>query len=504
MTNDTTKGPSPKRKGGRPRKGTLEMRGETWHARLTVTVAGEVIRQWRDTGTNDKTAARRKLARWVKESAAGTALPNPDAAKAPETVASYAEGWIDSRRRRGIASADYEARIFERVWKPTIGHMALGAVMASHIRGVLDDAATGRLLPVKRKGQTTEPKPYSRQTVAHIRATIFRLFDSAWRDELISENRVARVSVPEMVETKKPRAVLSDPEIVALVSHPDVDAEIKVLLLLSRCIGGIRSGDLNAMTWDAFSPGFEVCTLVRRKTRKKRSTPEPFEVPEMARPFVAAWWERQGRPAAGPVFPVRKGERAGLAKKATNMSYADRLRRELARAGIVRHELHHETATTLPVDFHSTRRAYAQALARIGLNAQEAARLTGHADLDVHQRYLESAAVRVLPSAAVPYVDPTSAALVANRNRPKLGAKPARPADAANDADPLQTARIAVRSDHLSGTSSVGRARASQARGHGFESRVPLRKNRQIVILVRGAPESFCMVRAETRKCRGG
>jgi hypothetical protein len=46
------------------------------------------------------------------------------------------------------------------------------------------------------------------------------------------------------------------------------------------------------------------------------------------------------------------------------MSYAERLRRELWRAGLRRHELHFETATTLPVDFHSTRRAYATALVR--------------------------------------------------------------------------------------------------------------------------------------------
>lgn len=450
MSDDTTKN-----RGGRPRKGSLEMRGGTWHARITVTAEGESVRRWRDTGTSDRTVARRKLARWVRDAAQGAELPAAEAAKAAETVASYAEGWIESRRKRGIASAGYEERIFARVWKPAIGHMPLGEVMASHVRSVLDDAATGQLMPVRRNGQKTNPKPYSRQSVAHIRATIFRLFDSAWRDELIPENRVARVSVPEMVETKKPRAVLSDAEIVTLVGHPEADSEIKLLLLLSRCIGGIRSGDLNAMTWDAFSPGFEVCTLVRRKTRRKRSTPEPFDVPAAIRPFIEAWWRRQQCPSAGPCFPVRKGERAGLAKKASNMSYADRLRRELLRAGIDRHELHHETATTRPTDFHSVRRGFAQALARVGLNAQEAAKLTGHSDLDVHQRYLETAALRVLPAAAVPYVDPTSAALVANRNRPKLGAKPTQYDEPANDADPLQPTGIAVGSDLQAGLAQL-------------------------------------------------
>jgi hypothetical protein len=32
--------------GGRPCKGSLEFRGKTWHARLTVTVEGESVRKW--------------------------------------------------------------------------------------------------------------------------------------------------------------------------------------------------------------------------------------------------------------------------------------------------------------------------------------------------------------------------------------------------------------------------------------------------------------------------
>jgi hypothetical protein len=35
-----------KHAGGRPRKGSLEFRGKTWHARLTVTVDGEAVRKW--------------------------------------------------------------------------------------------------------------------------------------------------------------------------------------------------------------------------------------------------------------------------------------------------------------------------------------------------------------------------------------------------------------------------------------------------------------------------
>ena len=92
-------------------------------------------------------------------------------------------------------------------------------------------------------------------------------------------------------------------------------------------------------------------------------------------------------------------------KKRANMSYADRLRRELTKAGITRHELHHETDTTLPVDFHSTRRAYATALARADVNEQKAMVLTGHTDPKVHRRYYESL-VAEPPAGALPPLNP--------------------------------------------------------------------------------------------------
>jgi hypothetical protein len=41
-----------------------------------------------------------------------------------------------------------------------------------------------------------------------------------------------------------------------------------------------------------------------------------------------------------------------------------------------------------PVDFHSWRRAYTQALADAGTNAQHATALAGHASLSAHARYL--------------------------------------------------------------------------------------------------------------------
>ena len=99
-----------------------------------------------------------------------------------------------------------------------------------------------------------------------------------------------------------------------------MDDEIKLLVLLSRTIGGLRAGDLNSFDWTAFERGFAKCTFVRPKTRNKKPTPQTLLVPESVRPFIQAWHEWLGRPVFGPVFPARKGKRPGQAKKRSNMS----------------------------------------------------------------------------------------------------------------------------------------------------------------------------------------
>jgi integrase len=58
---------------------------------------------------------------------------------------------------------------------------------------------------------------------------------------------------------------------------------------------------------------------------------------------------------------------------------------------------------TLPVDFHSWRRAFNQALADAGVNAQTAMTLAGHSSMAAHQVYLANAAkVVAMPESALP------------------------------------------------------------------------------------------------------
>lgn len=141
-------------------------------------------------------------------------------------------------------------------------------------------------------------------------------------------------------------------------------------------------------------------------------------LPGVLLPILQARWHAQGRPASGPVFPVRKGPRAGKRKSVKN-SYAKRLREALWQAGIVRplagfHEAESEEARRalcliqsgsehyLPLDMHSFRRAYNTGLARAGVNVQTTMKLAAHRNPSTHMRYVLGIEHLQAPSDALP------------------------------------------------------------------------------------------------------
>jgi hypothetical protein len=98
--------------------------------------------------------------------------------------------------------------------------------------------------------------------------------------------------------------------------------------------------------------------------------------------------------------------------------------------------LYSETADTLPVDFHSTRRAYCTALAKAGCNSQTAQVLAGHSSAAVHQRYVAAETIRELPPSAmlqlpevlagsVPKLDPAPESFLNDFAAPAAGLEPA-------------------------------------------------------------------------------
>jgi integrase len=425
----------------RPRTGSLEPRRGIWHARVTTNAKGpdgKALRDWISLGTADYATAERKLARFLAEQAKGrTPEAAAVAASQPDTIAAYFDA-IGDRLSAGDRD-NIRANVL-----PLLGTVALVDVKPVHVKSVRDAvlARNARRHDGSREGgrQKVLDHKVRRGTVGKVLGALRRLLAAAVEDEILEQNPASDVRLPKQRgadrEIVKPRAILTDDEIAAFLASEAVDLELKMLSLVARCEGGMRTGDLHAWDWTHLDlPGFASCTIPRGKT----AAPEVLDVPEMLRPFLRAWWERAGSPIAGPVFPVRKGKRAGE-HKGPRTSHAKRLRRDLARAGVFRlppvevpatkpgtrtdlgravegtklepsprDPLYFQTPTSMPVDFHSFRRAFNTALAAAGVNVQKAMKLAGHSNAATHMRYVMNAPeMRAIPDAALPRLAPVA------------------------------------------------------------------------------------------------
>jgi integrase len=419
-----------------------------WRGRVTVTTPsndGERItaRPVYSLGTADKSQAKRRLAKLVADLKAGK-----DAGAVLEgceipLVSIYAPEWLRKREIEGVVSVGDERRNLEWHVLPEIGHHPVGDVRPPHISAILAAVA---LKPRARPpgGASPERSTYSQQTVKHVRGAMFRMFEAARIEGLIEHNPVAGVRLPRMKEAKKARVILTDDEFARFIAHPQVDLELRMLSLVARCEGGMRTGDLNQWDWmDIDRVAFVQCTIPRAKADR----PQVLAIPPTLAPHLRSWWERAGKPEAGPVFPSRRGKRAGSFRAPKGQSFASRLRRDLFRAGVFRmapvlvpatkagtrsdlgfratgtklspnplDPLYYEQARTLAVDFHSFRRAYNTALAASGINVQHAMRLAGHSDPRTHMGYvMDTAALRTIPAAALPVL-PTAMTVESSRS----------------------------------------------------------------------------------------
>jgi integrase len=435
----------------RAKTGTLVAPGidGLWRARVTKTHAnGTRTRPLYSLGTTDKVLAKRKLAKLVSLLEAGRDPLEIEgtANGSTERVKEYAEAWLAKRQAQGIASVSDERGWLTRHVFDAVGNLPVSDLRPSHVRSILDEALARGL---------------RRNSLANLRGVLHRLLRAAQEDELIDHNPVAAVRVPKTREVRKQRAILTDEEFATFVACPTVDLELRMLALVARCEGGMRSGDLKRWDWTQIDRvHFAECTVPRAKT----GTPQVLGIPDLLAPFLRAWWERAGTPESGPVFPGRRGKRAGGFRAARGPGFARQLRRDLFRAGVVRvapvvdetdpqrkrilpnpnDPLFHETATTLPVDFHSFRRAFNTALAEAGVNVQHAMHLASHSDPKVHARYVMSTrAMRTVPTAALPSLSTATLveASASAPSPPKDGSDKWAIATARDDSDARNTAQ---------------------------------------------------------------
>jgi integrase len=407
-------------RGGRRRTGSLTLRKRagkmTWCAQVTVDADAGPKRVLYSLDTDDRTIAKRKLRKLVSRLDGEREVRRDDAKTT--TLADYADHWIADRKAEGVVSArDEEQRLRDYIL-PELGAFDLGAVST----GLIQDA-------IDRAGERV-----SRATVIKIRGTVVRMLAEAKRSKLVSTNEAAdtRVRRSKDEQPKKRRAILTDAELDAFLAYPLGSLELKLLAVAARTLGGMRTSDLGAWQWSNVDlEGFAWAIVPRPKT----ATEQRFALPEDVGAALRGWWREHGQPTTGPVFPVRRGPRAGERKQARGTSYAARLRRDLRRAldwqraeearerGIPldavpapRAELFTDTDKTLRVDFHSFRRAFCTGLARAGVSMQQAQQLADHADARTHMVYVGRLDLE-LPEGVTPKLSQRTVALLSGPPR---------------------------------------------------------------------------------------
>ncbi len=318
----------------------------------------------------------------------------------PITVAEACEHYLAQEDVQQLATCKDVARVLRQKICPRIGSMLARTVTA--------EDGTELLAHWARQG-------LAKATVGQIRTYFGALMHFLRkRKQIGTAEWVKDVEMPRHYSKAQPppRAILTDAEFTQFVLCEQVDLRLRVLAVMARFVGGMRTSDLHAWTWAHISFDAGTAWVPRPKTSKKaRAAEKPHELPAVALHYLRLWWMRCGRPEGTvPVFGLirdhrKKGARGGKGEKITYAaSYAKRLRNALKVAGITRRDLHESSEVTLRVDFHSFRRAYATALAEVDADGRLSMRLTGHKSLATHNLYVMRSGTMRVPEAALPKV----------------------------------------------------------------------------------------------------
>lgn len=348
--------------------------------------------------------------------------------------------------RDGFTTWEDRLSRLKRYASPEIGSLPITNVDSGCIRLVLHSKLVKESL--------------AKTSVRHLRNDLLAVFGHLKETSLVPVNPVIGVKLPgRLREEKRPRVLLTDGEFDTFMTCNRVPKILQLKALCSRNFGGMRTSDLHAWDWVHVDlEGFEVAQVYRPKTDGQVGENQPtlelvtLVIPEQLAGMLRAYWEKQGKPTSGPVFPVLKGKRKG--QRQTKRSHARELRYYLWAAGVhrpmpgfdaalahlraVEAELAKARADKAKgrvrglqrsckaaqkaaqaldvlqvgndqyqcVEFHSFRRLFATAVGASGLNMQTAMALTGHKSPTTHLKYvkLSQKAPLQIPASAVAVV----------------------------------------------------------------------------------------------------
>jgi integrase len=140
--------------------------------------------------------------------------------------------------------------------------------------------------------------------------------------------------------------------------------------ILTMYYTGLRPGDINGLRWEHLALRFKRLRKVIEKTAHKVPEPTTLPLSDAAVDVLTAWWEQEGKPNQGPVFPGRKGGR--LDKGALRKPW----QKVKGHAGL-----------PADLDLYTLRHNFASQLVMAGVDLMTVSRLMAHRDIQTTIRF---------------------------------------------------------------------------------------------------------------------
>ncbi len=447
-----------------PRK-KLERRGEKpkyrsrskdWAARIWE--ADGTPSGWQSLGTDNREIAHERYQRWLETGEL------PITVKGKEKFEPAADRILKAAEKAGDMTPKLAQDRRQRLWQyvmPSLGMIEVSRIRADHVVSIMRDMAK----PASAGGHDK-----SAGSILKVRSDISQILTWLRGEGAISENCARELPLPKgaRVDTRE-RMSLSDEQLLVFQATRGFKEPLDMMILCSRQVAGHRTSDEHAGTWDQVDLVDFAWMKVRRpktdgevgartrfgKRRVRAYEMVSHEIDPEYRPHFRAYWQAQGKPTRGPLFPVlrdgvarpmklkdgrvvqRQASRVGD-HKAPGSSYADVLRRAVWECEIyspmpvgtlidkvpTTHAfdpdnpdtglcfLQTDTDETRRLDFQSFRRDLVTALADAKVPLLDQLAITGHTQVSTQlKHYMKKRRVKVprgaLPGGAVEPSGPT-------------------------------------------------------------------------------------------------
>lgn len=218
-----------------------------------------------------------------------------DVGTGEQTVATYADRWVEVRKREGIVTHVREAAILRLHVKPVLGALRMRDVRPRDIAGFVR-GLTGKLGP---------------KTIHNVHGIVSSMFTRARFDDLIGDNPakgLPRGVLPKKTRTRV-RAAWTRDEIVKWISKSPRVPEDRTVAYAIAAFTGARVGEVAGMRWrdlDASAKPLTRWVLRTQYDGQPLKTEKPRDVPIHAElQKILDEWKREGWPKLMKRHPTK-------------------------------------------------------------------------------------------------------------------------------------------------------------------------------------------------------